>query len=68
MDIPKLNPCPNCGNNSFAGFAGDETPYAILSAAKKENEIFKPIQGKVLGIIPVFCDKCGYVMLFKELD
>lgn len=71
MNNPIINNCPNCGNNSFSGFSGGEenTPYAILYAAKKiDDNTFNPITNKVLGVITLSCNQCGYIMLFKELD
>lgn len=70
VKIPNINiPCPNCGNNHFSGFGGGDNkpPYgAIVSAEKESNGSFTLNHSKVLGVAPVFCDKCGYVMLFKE--
>ena len=67
MNLPKTNNCPNCGNNTFGALAGDGTPYAILTSATKDhNGKFIPNHTKVLGVFPIICDKCNYVMLFKE--
>jgi len=69
MKLPKTNNCPNCGNNTFGALAGDGTPYAILtSATKEQNGIFKPDVTKVLGLFPIICDKCNYIMLFRETN
>jgi len=67
MNLPKTNHCPNCGNNTFGALAGDGTPYAILtSAIKNQDGKFIPNATKVLGLFPIICDKCNYVMLFRE--
>lgn len=67
--VPNVkNNCPNCGNNHFGGFGGadNQPPYAILiSASKNNNGNYIPDNSKVLGVQPIICDKCGYVMLFR---
>lgn len=66
MDL-KVNQCPNCGSKHFGGLAGDGTPYAIITSAKKEeNGNFTSDHKKVLGVIPIICEHCNYVMLFKD--
>jgi len=68
MNLPKVSPCPNCGNTSFGGFTKNGgTPYAFLYSAKKiDDNNFEPDLFKGLGVIPISCDKCGHIKLFVD--
>jgi len=68
MNIPKIKQCYNCGNNSFGSLVSNgNTPYTILVSAEKQDDgSFKPDNTKVLGVIPIVCNKCGLVQLFIE--
>lgn len=66
--IPKINiPCPNCKNVNFVGFSKGEYPLVAISSARKEEDgDYALNQAKSLGLVPIYCDKCGYVMFFNE--
>lgn len=67
MEKPKFDlksPCPNCGSNSFGTM---KNPYAILpSLVKDESGRYNVIPNQGLGVTPVICNECGYVLLFRS--
>jgi hypothetical protein len=64
----KVNKCTNCGNNSFGGLGGDggTTSAVLVSATKEANGSYTPDFKKVLGVTPIICDNCNYVMIFSN--
>lgn len=64
LDRLKLDlkmPCPNCGGKDF-GTMSD--PYCILPSLVKGEAGYELSPDKGLGIMPVICNTCGYILLF----
>jgi hypothetical protein len=69
MKNPYIKACPSCGaeNNPFMAAGGEnDTPYAILFTAEKQNNgSYTPVTNKGLAVMPIVCVNCNHVMLFK---
>ena len=64
LDRLKLDlkmPCPNCGGKDFGTMS---EPYCILPSLVKGEEGYELSPDKGLGIMPVICNTCGYILLF----
>jgi predicted nucleic acid-binding Zn-ribbon protein len=67
-DNIKYKGCPHCGSKAFYTMGDPESKdkFVVLRAAKeKDDGSFEQLDGKAIYGIPLICDECDFIQLFR---